>query len=67
VQVCGHCYKDMEILDGQNKYKCGRCRTYVKAEKAGGLGAKYVAPHACHVILAPAFSDPLFLKRKVIM
>ena len=35
-------FTDTETLDGSNKYKCGRCRAYVKAEK----GAKiHVSPN----------------------
>ena len=35
-------FLDTEILDGSNKYKCARCRAYVRAEKGGKI---HVSPN----------------------
>jgi hypothetical protein len=37
-------FTDTETLDGSSKYKCTRCRAYVRAEKVGAvqLGTRVV-------------------------
>ena len=41
-------FLDTEILDGSNKYKCARCRAYVRAEKGGKI---HVSPNVLVVPL----------------
>ena len=38
-------YKDVEILDGKNQYKCGGCNKLVDAAKVGGFTFLLVSGH----------------------